>query len=369
MQRCSQLSICELYSYANALTFDAKLEILYFYSMTFNARFIANLIQFASQQGVSKRALLDIVGMDLEALNDDQLKFEAPVYNRVLEKCLELSNDPHFGLHMGEFLSLSAAGIITQVVQTSATVHEALGYLVAFANLGCSALPFSLEEQSNYWELSITPNPLWVEQSPASVRHTMDGVVVFTIREFQTLTRQKYNPVKLHFSYPRPEKFMEYERLFNCAIYFNQEKTAIYLHKKHVAESIITSDYHLLQILVQHAAQKLAAMQQDAGFFTIVKQSILNLVKPQFPTIEQVAANLNISVRTLQRKLKEEGYSYKEVLDELRRQFAMDYLQKENLSIKEVAYLLDYADASAFTRSFRRWTGKSPNEYRQQSAA
>ncbi|HMO40865.1 MAG TPA: AraC family transcriptional regulator [Saprospiraceae bacterium] len=334
--------------------------------MTFNARFIANIIHFAAQQGVSKRALLALTGTDMDGLQDEQLRFDAVVYNAVMERALALSKDPCFGLHAGEYLSLSAAGIITQLVQTSRTVHEALGYVVEFANLGCSALPFTLSERPDAWELSLAPNPLWVEQSPASVRHTIDGVVVFTIREFQTLTRQRYYPLRLDFSYARPAQSTEYERLFRCPVYFNQEKNGIYLDKKQVAEPVVTSDYQLLQILVQHAEARLAAMQQDAGFFTIVKQSILNLVKPQFPTIEQVAANLNISVRTLQRKLQEEGHTYKSVLDELRRQLAADYLRKENLSIQEIAYLLDYADASAFSRSFKRWTGKSPGAYRQQ---
>jgi len=115
---------------------------------------------------------------------------------------------------------------------------------------------------------------------------------------------------------------------------------------------------------VQHAREKLATLNLEVGFATIVKQSIINLVKPQFPTIDQVAANLNLSVRTLQRRLKEEGLTYKTVLDELRKQFALDYIKNKALSIKEIAYLLDYAEPSSFIRSFKRWTGVSPNNYR-----
>ncbi|MEO1262834.1 MAG: helix-turn-helix transcriptional regulator [Bacteroidota bacterium] len=141
--------------------------------------------------------------------------------------------------------------------------------------------------------------------------------------------------------------------------------TPIFLNKKHVAEPVITSDYDLLKILVSHAEKKLTSLQQEKGFSGIVRQSILNLVKPPFPKIEQVAANLNISIRTLQRRLKEEGMTYKNVMEGLKEQLAIDYLQKENLSIKEIAYLLDYAEASSFIRSFKRWKGKSPSEWRK----
>lgn len=334
--------------------------------MTFRARFIANIIQFASQQGADRRILLQLADKTLEELNDDNLTFEAGIYNQIVEKAIELTGDAYLGLHLGEYLSLSAAGLIVQIVQSSGTVEEALRYIVQFANLGCQALPFQLREQSDEWELSMHPNPIWENQSPIAVRHTMDGSVLFTLREFHTLTRQKYYPNRIHFSYSRPKRFEEYERLFHCPVRFSQPYTALYLDKKQVAESIVTSDYHLLQILVDYANKKLETVTQKEGFAAIVKQSIINLVKPQFPTIEQVAANLNMSKRTLQRKLKAEGLTYKSVLDELRRQFALDYLKNKTLSVKEIAYLLDYGDASSFVRSFRRWEGLSPERYRKQ---
>lgn len=332
--------------------------------MQFRARFIANIIQFAGQQGVDKRLLLDLTQKTMEELCADELMFESPIYNAVVEKAAALSKDNLFGLHLGEYLSLSAAGLIVQIAQSSNTVLEALRYMVQYANLGCQALPFQLRELDEEWELSVTPNYLWLEQSPQSVKHTMDGTLVFTIREFHTLTRQKYRPNRIHFSYARPENRVEYERIFNCPVRFGQPLTALYLDKKIVAEKVVTSDYRLLQLLIQYAEEKLASMQDDSGFATIVKQSIINLVKPQFPTIEQVAANLNLSVRTLQRKLKEENYTYKTVLDELRKQFALEFLKNKDLSIKEIAYLLDYSEPSSFIRSFKRWTGKSPTAYR-----
>ncbi len=335
--------------------------------MQFRARFIANIIQFSTQQGVDRRKLLAIVDKSMEELCVEDLMLEAPVYNSIVEKASEWSGDDLFGFHLGDYLSLSAAGLIVQIAQSSGTVLEALHYMVEYANLGCQALPFQLKELADEWELSVRPNNLWQEQSPISVRHTMDGTIVFTIREFQTLTRQKYHPKRIHFSYPKPVKYTEYEQLFNCPIRFNQEVTAIYLDKKQVQEKVVTSDYRLLQLLIRYAQEKLAAMEGELGFSTIVKQSIINLVKPQFPTIEQVAANLNVSVRTLQRRLKEEGFTYKTVLDELRKEFALDYLKNKDLSVKEIAYLLDYAEPSSFIRSFKRWMGKSPSAYRSEN--
>lgn len=333
--------------------------------MKFRARFIANVIQFASQQGVDRRKLLAITNKTVEELGDEELLFDAPIYNRIVEQAADLSGDEYLGLHLGEYLSLSAAGLVVQIAQSSRTVLEALQYMVEYANLGCQALPFTLTELDHEWEVSLSPNPLWLQQSPICVRHTIDGTLVFTLREFRTLTRQKHHPIRIHFAYPKPTNIHEYERIFRCPVRFEKQLTAIYLDKRHVQEKVVTSDYRLLQLLVQYAQEKLAAIEGQLGFATIVKQSIINLVKPQFPTIEQVAANLNVSVRTLQRRLKEEGLTYKSVLDELRKEFAIEYLNNKNTSVKEIAYLLDYAESSSFIRSFKRWTGKSPSEFRR----
>ncbi|MEL6925409.1 MAG: AraC family transcriptional regulator ligand-binding domain-containing protein, partial [Bacteroidota bacterium] len=286
------------------------------------------------------------------------------LYNALLETAVEQTGDSCFGLHLGEYLSLSAAGLIGQITQTCNTVHEALEYMVAFANLGCQALPVQLKERKKDWLISYTPSAEWKEQSPVAVRHTLEAVMAFSLREFHTLTLQKTYPRAVYFDYERPARFGEYERIFQCPVHFAKAENAMVLDKEQVAAKVVTSDYRLLRLLVQHAEQKLAGMQSERGFFSVVRQSVLNMVKPQFPSMEQVAANLNMSPRTLQRRLREEGYTFSSLIDELRRQLACDYLRKKELSIKEIAYLLNYSEPSAFVRSFKRWEQVSPGVWR-----
>ncbi len=148
---------------------------------------------------------------------------------------------------------------------------------------------------------------------------------------------------------------------------FNQPETALFFAKRDVDQPVITSNYALLRVLVAHAYEKLSEVEHESGFHATVKRSIMNLAKPEFPTINQVASNMNLSVRTLQRKLESEGYSYKALLEQLRKELALTYLKKPDLSISEISWLLNYADSSAFTRSFKRWTGKTPKAWREQA--
>lgn len=334
--------------------------------MTFSARFIANIIAFARQQGADQKVLLAYAGKDWEALQDENLRFDSSTYNNILEKALEITGDHLLGLHMGEFLSLSASGLVVQIVQSSGTVKEALKHICHFANLGCRALPYVLEEQQDAYSLSISPDPTWILESRVSVEQTIDGIMAYTRRQFEALTLEKYQPLAIQFARKEPQNWTEYQSVLKCPVQFDQKQNAILFRKSYVEEKIISSDYRLLQILVQHANERLQTIEKEVGFIAQVKQLMIQLMDADFPDIEKVAGNLNISVRTFQRRLKEEGSTFKSLVNDLREAFAKRYLANHKLTIKEIAYLLNYSEPSAFNRSFRKWTGLSPKEYRKE---
>jgi len=332
--------------------------------MAFNGRFLLNMAFFAARQGGNIHDYIALTGKSYAELNDESCTVDDSVYNSVIERAVRTTHDDFFGLHAGEHLNMEAAGLIVQLAQTSQTVKQAIELCCEFANLGCSALPMKLLVEGDYYKIMLTPNELWKNQSPIAFQHTAEGALAFTIKEFCSLTRMKHDPIRVHVPWPKPGNPGEYERVFGCPVLFNRDEIAILLNKEHVEEPVITSNFNLLKVLITHATEKSAKINNTHGFQSIVKQSIINLVKPDFPTIEQVSAHLNVSSRTLQRKLQAEGTSYKSLTDELRKDFALSYIKRPDLSISEVAYLLSYTDPSAFNRSFKRWTGKTPGEFR-----
>lgn len=335
--------------------------------MAFNGRFVMNIAQFAANLGGNMRELISLSGKSEQELCEEACVLDNSIYNAVIERALKTTGDPFFGLHAGENLNLAAAGLVGQLTQTSKTVKQALELCCEFANLGCSALPMGLIEEKEHYKVTLSPNELWQSQSPQAVQHTAEGVIAFTIKEFHSLTRMQHNPLSIYLPWPKPDNASEYERVYGCLTHFNKNEIAILLKKEHVEDKVITADYALLRILIAHAEEKSSLLNHELGFASLVKQSVLKLVKPEFPTIEQVSAHLNISARTLQRRLKEDGMTYKMLVDDLRKEFAMRYLKNHDLTISEIAYLLSYADNSAFTRSFKRWAGITPKEYRLQN--
>ncbi len=332
--------------------------------MPFNGRFIASMIDFAGRQGGQTDSLYELAGGQAFLCREDST-VEYPKYNRLIESVVEQTQDQFFGLHFGESMNMAAAGLVAQITQTSQNVLQALQYACDFAQLACSSLPMTLEETADAWCLLMNPEPLWASDSPVAVRHTVEGTIVFTIKEFHEITRKAHFPLKIELPYTTPKDRSEYNRLYQCPMHFGRKGIAIYFDKQQMAQKVVTSDYHLLRVLVAHAEERIAAIQRKAGFYEEVKTSVAHLIKPEFPTIGQVALHLHLSVRTLQRRLADEGHTFKEIIESLRREFALAYLKRPDLSINEIAYLLNYTDASAFIRSFKRWQNQTPNSYRK----
>ncbi len=322
------------------------------------------MLTFAGQRGADAATLYADLGMSVEELRAEHTTLENEAFNRLMRQVLSMTGDEDFGLHAGEYLNLSAAGIVLQIMQASAKIEEALSFVCSLANLGCSSSPMHMEVEGEELALVLRPDPLWWQQAPDIVKQVMDGIFAFTMREISTLIWQRYRPIRVEYSFAQERELSERERVFGAPILFSASRNALVLPRAVLDQPIMSSDFDLLALLVSHAEKKLHEKEQEASFSSVVHRTILNLLKPQFPTIEEVAANLNQSVRTLQRKLKEEETTFKEVLEDIKLELSKVYLGRPQLSIAEVSELLQYAEPSGFIRSFKRWTGQTPQQFR-----
>ena len=340
-------------------------QTFYLSNMHFNGRFILNIARFARLQGGDYQELIRAGGHSEEVLAQEDCRLGPEVYNRVLMTAMKQTGDQLFGLHLGQHMNLSAAGLVAQIAHTSETVQQAMQYCCDFSNLACSALPLSLVKEKNYYEVIMRPEPAWLHACPICAEQTTYGHIIFSIREFQSLTGNEFFPARISLAFKRHDRYQELEEALKTKVDYSQKETVLYFHPSHFRQKIMTSNIRLLRVLVEHAKMQQRELAQQASFSEIVRNTILQLVKPSFPTLEQVARQLNMSSRSLQRKVREEGRSFRDLANDLRQEFAHNYLQDASLSISEIAFLLDYADASAFVRSFKKWTGKTPGIYRE----
>lgn len=141
-------------------------------------------------------------------------------------------------------------------------------------------------------------------------------------------------------------------------------QTKISFHTEDARRPLISADTEFYHLVEKELLQRLAALNQEAGLPSRVSRVIAELMPSGQVSSEMVSARLNMSKRSLQRKLKDEGSSFREVLDETRASLAMTYLRDQKLSVEETSFLLAYQDPNSFYRAFHDWTGMTPAQAR-----
>ncbi|TAE56326.1 MAG: AraC family transcriptional regulator [Bacteroidetes bacterium] len=125
----------------------------------------------------------------------------------------------------------------------------------------------------------------------------------------------------------------------------------------------VPNDSRLLQLYDKHARTLLRSQTTTENYCTRVRRILLEQMREEAPGIEQVAERLHLSVRSLQMRLKEEGTTYQQILNSVRKQMAMACLREPRVRKGEIAQLLGFSEISVFSRTFKKWTGQSPSEY------
>ena len=146
---------------------------------------------------------------------------------------------------------------------------------------------------------------------------------------------------------------------------FDQRSTIVRFPVDQLSLPLRPPDPALLSILEAQADKLLAELPQGDGFDQTVRLAISRYCRSGTPTLDNVARELRMSGRSLQRKLQARGLSFQGLLDETRLTLAKDYLRDGHLQLTEVAQMLGYSEQSAFNHAFRRWTGISPRKFRQ----
>jgi AraC-like DNA-binding protein len=159
-------------------------------------------------------------------------------------------------------------------------------------------------------------------------------------------------PKAFSFTYPEPSYRAEYDRIFGVPLLFGEELLSVRLPPM---------NSHVKRLVTKEGEALLSKSESLKSIRGRVENQLLPMLHKGEARVEIVAAKLGVSRQTLYRKLKAEGFTFEQVLDELRRKLALQYL-KDRASVNETSYRLGFSDAAAFSRAFKRWTGSSPRK-------
>lgn len=324
--------------------------------------FVQSILAYGVQRDINIEQLCDTSGIDLKSLQKDTYIISDSQLNSLWKNAAHMTADPLFGCHFGEYSQLAALGVIGQIIQSSNTVGDALAKASSLVGLLTDMFTIKTKHSHNSFTLELVSDSKRAKQYPYIYRHMGGYLMVFTIQEMDGLLLKKIMPELVQLT-ELPENTSEYERLFRCNIITKGNTYLLKFSNSILETPILSANYALQQLLLQKLSTQLPGNTlspwQNKIYQHLLSNSYLHIL-----SLEDVAGNFNTSVRSLQRKLKEEGVTYLEIVDRVRKNLALTYLENDDHQIKDIAYTLGYNGQSAFNKAFKRWTGESPATYK-----
>lgn len=326
--------------------------------------YLQPLLETAVERGLTLDGLAQAAGLMPGALAPLPESLPARSYIGLLEAGARLANDPFFGLHVGE--------------KVGPATYSAYGMLL----LACDSFGHALQLTECYESLAhdlgrsqLAPDGVqahyeWISHYPEATRHLVESVYA-GIRVFGSwLAGRPLVPLALAFRHPDPgHGHSEYLRVLGVAPGFNAPCHRATVDAALLAMPLSNADTSVYPLLRQHAERLLAERAaRQHPIVGRVRAALLPRLAGGEARLAPVAAELELSPRTLQRKLAEAGSSYQQVLDSLRFGLAQDYLRRRELGLVDIAFLLGFQEQSAFTHAFREWSGMNPGAWREQLA-
>lgn len=282
----------------------------------------------------------------------------------------ERTNDPLVALHMAERYSPGTLDILGYVVLSCRTLGEVLERLARYAPVLNDGLRVELVRGPRvaYCRATfITEKDNYLLRAP---EQAIDALWAGLAREVGRLTASPLRATEIHFrrAEPTAAQAREYARVLGgVPVVFGAPEDRFYLPLAHLDEPVLSANPALLEAFERHADAVIANLHKAGTASQEVARVLTTRIKGAVPPLHEVARELAMSTRNLQRALKNEGTSYQQLLDEARHDLAVRHLSNPTTSAGQVGFLLGFSEPSAFHRAFRRWTGKAPSAYRAEA--
>ena len=303
--------------------------------------------------------LFETAGIDLGQVSTDGTRYPVECMQQLWQLAVEATGDPCFGFVAGKQLQPAALHGLGFSWLASDTLRDALNRLIRFSRLISTAANIQLEDSENGVELVLLP-PTGVDNV---VHATLDAGLSAFLHMCRITAGDRINPARVLLKRPRPDCAGKVEDFFRCPVAYNADHYSIFFSQQLVDTPLINANPELARINDQAVVDYLARFDRDSITMQ-VRSGIVERLHDGTPNQETIAESLHISLRSLQRMLNKEDTNFKTLLETTRQELALHYIRETHRTLGEITYLLGFSEPSNFTRAFKRWTGKTPAEFR-----
>ena len=299
-------------------------------------------------------------GIDIGSINDPQSRYPITHLQKLWKNSVEVTGDPCFGLTAAQQFQPAALRGLGFAFLASDTLRDAFNRLVHFSRFLSTGVNIRLEETEAHVDLVITGPEKW----PDFVYAAADMGMAIYLRMCQITVGYSIHPMLVTLQRPKPSCAKQFDLLFDAPIVYGASTNNLSFDRDIVDAPLATPNPELARTNDQTVIDYLARFDK-ASIAMQVRARIIEYLPEGRPHQETIAESLHISLRSLQRKLKDEDTGFKKLLEDTRQELAMQYIREAHRPIGEITYLLGFSEPSNFTRAFKRWTGKSPAQYRE----
>jgi AraC-like DNA-binding protein len=303
--------------------------------------------------------LFRAAGIDPQIIHDPHAYVARPKSDALMRSLAERVADPAFGLRAGQCWHPSNLGTLGYAWLSSSTLRTGLKRVVRYWRIVIADVAVRLEEAPEGVEFVHTPPEL--DSIPDGIRGDIVLAIIYDM--CRTNFSHAFSPKRVAFRHPAPADETPYETLFGCPVAFAADANRLLIGRAEADHPLPTGNRDLAAAHDRILVEQLARFDKG-NVVARFRASLLERMTSGEFSEEDIARDLHMSRRSLQRRLAEADAGYKSLVEDTRRDMALRYLRDPAKSATDVTFLLGYSQQSAFTRAFRRWTGMSPSEYR-----
>ena len=304
--------------------------------------------------------LFEQAGLDISLLANPDTRYPGNRVQHLWQLAVDTSGDDCFGFVAGEQVQPVVLHGLGFSWLASDTLRDSLTRLVRYSRLISTAANMHLRDTDQGLDLVILP--------PTGVKHVaaafQDAGMTGFLRMCRLTAGDEIDPVHVSLKRPRPTCHERLEAYFRAPVEYDADINILSFDKQLVNTPLSNANPELARINDQAVIEYMARFDRDSLTMQ-VRSRIIERLHDGTPNQETIAQSLNVSLRSLQRKLNDEDTNFKTLLESTRRELALHYIRETHRSLGEITYLLGFSEPSNFTRAFKRWTGVSPIAYRE----
>lgn len=333
--------------------------------MTVAGSVIVDVMRYLLTKGVNAELVCREAGVDPGVVYAPDREISGEATEAFWVAAEHAAHDPTIGLHVGEATLPSMLGVAGYAIVKSDTFGEALRKAMTYMRLVNRGVELEVRREGPWATLACTVSE---EDTGRDRRHSVEAAMGAATSLFRSLTGEDLEVGAVSFQHDAPENTREHKRVFGIVPRFSQDSNRLLFPSRYLDQPLRAADTAPLSNFGGPPAAYLAEHSQGGPHSARAREMLVALLFRGLPTIEDLATGFGKSVSTVRKYLRGEGTTFKELLTEVRRELALRYLASADVTLHQVAFLLGFADTTAFAAAFEKWTGKSPDAYREASA-